>query len=114
MGTYDHLPVYKECYDLLVSIFTTGRYMQRDYRYTLGESLKKELVSLMTAIYRANCRRAKKELLLQAREHLEVSRLLLRLCYELKQLPLKSFVSSSEKMESIGRQLTAWERSCRE
>lgn len=114
MATYDHLPVYKVCYDLLLLLFRVCGTMQRDYRFTLGESMKKELTELMVNVYRANCRQQKKLLLSQARENLEVVRLLLRLSMDLKLVPLKSFAVSNEKIESISKQLTAWERSCRE
>lgn len=112
MATYDQLPVYKAGYDLLVLVFSSCRGMQRDYRYTLGESLKKELLGMVVNIYRANCRPDKREPLSQARENIEVVRLMWRLCNELKQVPFRTFVSASEKIEDISRQLTAWERSC--
>lgn len=114
MATYDNLPVYKVCYDLLILLFNACRNMQRDFRFTLGELIKKEMLSLIVSIYRANCRQRKKELLIQAREHIEVVRLMLRLCMELKQLPLKTIAVSNEKIESISKQLVAWERSCKE
>ena len=82
--------------------------MQRDYRYTLGENLKKELVDMLVHIYRANCRYQKTEQIAQARENLEIVKLMWRLCNELKQIPLKTFALASEKLENISRQLTAW------
>jgi len=112
MATYDHLPVYKESYDLWVLVFNVCRNMQRDYRYTLGENLKKELVDMLVHIYRANCRYQKTEQIAQARENLEIVKLMWRLCNELKQIPLKTFALASEKLENISRQLTAWEKSC--
>lgn len=114
MATYDNLPVYKVCYDLIILLFASGRHMDRDFRYTLGETIKKELVELMANIYRANCRYQKKELLNQAKENLEIVRLLLRLSMELKQTSMKIFAVANEKIESISKQLTTWERSCKE
>jgi hypothetical protein len=111
MATYDHLPVYKDSYDLLLLLFKTCSTMPRDYRFTLGEQLKKELVVLITYIYRANCGYHKRELLAKSREHLEVTRLLLRLCFDLKQMPLKIYAGATERLESISKQLTAWEKS---
>ena len=113
MATYDNLPVYKACYSLLLLLFNGARNMQRDYRYTLGETMKNELIALITNIYRANCRIQKKDLLIKARENIEVVRLLLRLCVDLKQFSLKQSATANEKIESISKQLTAWERSCR-
>ena len=113
MATYDNLPVYKACYSLLLLLFNGARNMQRDYRYTLGETMKNELIALITNIYRANCRIQKKDLLIKARENIEVVRLLLRLSVDLKQFPLKQSASANEKIENISKQLTAWEKSCR-
>jgi hypothetical protein len=87
--------------------------MQRDYRYTLGEALKLELIALITNVYRANSREEKKPILQKARENIEVIRLLLRLSYDLKQFPLKEFAQASEKIESVSKQLTAWDKSCK-
>ena len=42
MALYNHLPVYKASYDLLVKIFELTRNFSREYKYTLGESIKKK------------------------------------------------------------------------
>jgi len=112
MATYDNLPVFKAAYTLFLHLFNGSRHMQRDYRYTIGEAMKKELLDLVIHIYRANGRLDKKSLLGKARENIEVVRLLLRLAHDLKQFPIKEFALASEKVESISKQLTAWEKSC--
>lgn len=112
MATYDNLPVFKASYTLLLVLFTGVRHMQRDYRYTLGERMKDEMLELVVNIFRANSRPEKKPYLSKAREHIEVVRLMLRLSHDLKQFPLKDFALASEKVESISKQLAAWERSC--
>ncbi len=114
MATYDNLPVFKASYTLLQMLFTTVRHMQRDYRYTLGERMKTEMLELVVLIFRANSRQEKKPHLSKAREHIEVVRLMLRLSHDLKQVSLKEFALASEKVESISKQLAAWEKSCRE
>ena len=114
MAIHSNLPVYKVCYDLLLLLFKTCGNMQRDYKFTLGEQVKKELITLMVNIYRANCRQAKKELLGEARENLEVIRLLLRLTIELKQIPIKTFVKANDMIENISKQLTLWEKKSKE
>lgn len=84
--------------------------MQRDYRYTLGESIKNELLKLMMDVFRANSNVAKSTYILSARESIELIRLLLRLTKDLKQIPLGEFVSANTYIESIGKQLTAWNK----
>lgn len=54
MATYNQLPVYKATYDLLLYVYQIGKDVQRDYRYTLGETLKKDLIAILILIYRAN------------------------------------------------------------
>jgi hypothetical protein len=77
--------------------------------HTLGETIKEELVALITNIYRSNCRVEKKLLLSNARENLEVVRLLMRLANNLKQFTLNDFVKANMLVESISKQLVAWE-----
>jgi hypothetical protein len=112
MATYDNLPVFKASYALLLLLFNGARHMQRDYRYTLGERMKNDMLELVVLIFRANSRPEKKPYLSKARERIEVVRLMLRLAHDLKQLPLKNFALASEKVESISKQLAAWEKSC--
>jgi hypothetical protein len=41
MALYSDLPVYKSTYDLLVDIFCFTKDFKKEYKYTVGESLKK-------------------------------------------------------------------------
>jgi len=79
MATYDNLPVYKTSYDLLADLFRVCQNMERDYKFTIGENLKKEIVELIMNVYRANCRKEKAIYIESARENTEVVRLLMRL-----------------------------------
>jgi hypothetical protein len=113
MATYDNLPVYKQTYDLLLQLFRVCQNMERDYKFTLGENLKKEVITLIINVYRANCRENKEKLLLLqgGRENVEVVRLLLRLLQDLKQIGLNEFISANEKLESVSKQMAAWANS---
>ncbi len=44
MALYSDLPVYKSTYDLLLAIFRFTKDFGKEYKYTVGESLKKEEV----------------------------------------------------------------------
>ena len=72
MGLHNELPVYKASYDLLIEIFQFTKEFSKEYKYTVGESLKKETIELLTLIYRANSRKDKQEVLKKARECIEV------------------------------------------
>ena len=41
MALYSELPVYKATYDLLLGIFQFTKEFGKEYKYTVGESLKK-------------------------------------------------------------------------
>ena len=111
MATYNQLPVYKATYDLLLYVYQTGKDVQRDYRYTLGETLKRDLITILTLIYRANANRQKVEIIVEAREKLVAVKLQLRLLHDLKQLSLKNYANASLMTESISKQLSAWQKS---
>lgn len=51
---YNQLPVFKAAYDLQFEIFISTQHVKREYRYTLCEELKKEVMALLLAVYRAN------------------------------------------------------------
>ena len=110
MARYDELPVYKASYDLLVDIFQFTKNFNKEYKYTVGESLKKETLELITLIYRANSRKDKFQVLQEARERIEVIRLFIRLLKDLKQINLKKFVLINKQVENVSKQLTGWQK----
>ena len=114
MANYDLLPIYKQTYDFLLEIFVFSRNFTREYKYTIGQELKNETIRLILSVYRANSSQERRYILLEeARVTLETIRLLLRLTKDLRQISLKDFVSLSEKIESISKQLTAWQKSAK-
>ena len=110
MAQYDELPVYKATYDLLLEMFRFTKDFSKEYKYTVGESLKKETIELITLIYRANSRVDKQETLQTAREHIEVIRLLVRLMKDMHQISLKRFVEVNTQVENVSKQLTGWQK----
>lgn len=111
MGYYDELPVYKATYDLLLEIFRFTKGFSKEYKYTVGESIKKEALALITLIYRANSKRNKAETIQEAREKIEVIRLFIRLMKDLSQISLKRFVHVNKQVENVSKQLTGWKKS---
>lgn len=69
MALYSNLPVYKSTYDLLLAIFRFTKDFGKEYKYTVGESLKKETIELLTLIYRANVKRDKRGIARSPRAH---------------------------------------------
>ena len=107
MALYSDLPVSKASYDLVLDIFGLVRNFNREYKYTLGEDLKREILNLVILIYRANSREDKGVVIAEARERVELIRLLIRLVKDLQQINLKlcttvvhSIVNKGNKKEN--------------
>ena len=113
MGMHYDLPVYKACYDLLLEIFQFVKDFGREYKFTVGESLKKQTVDLLTLIFRANSRPDKEQVLQEARESIEVIRLFIRLMKDMHQINLHKFVAINKKVEEVSKQLTGWQKAMR-
>ena len=111
MALFSDLPVYKATYDLLLAIFQFTKDFSKDYKYTVGESIKKETLELLTLIYRANVKRDKNEVLVEARERIEVIRLFIRLMKDMQQISIKQFVQINESVENVSKQLSGWQKS---
>ncbi|MCL2561434.1 MAG: four helix bundle protein [Rikenellaceae bacterium] len=113
MAIYDNLPVYKASYDLLLEVHKMNINLTREYRYTIGEKLKTELMDLMVAIYKANStdEHEKERCQRIANQHIVVVKLYMRLLHDLGQIKLVRFVALNEKAESISKQITAWHKS---
>jgi hypothetical protein len=47
MTNYDNLPLYKSSYDFLLLIFQLCKNFTKEYKYTIGDDLKKEILSLV-------------------------------------------------------------------
>lgn len=111
MALYDELPVFKASYDLLLDIFRFTANFTREYKYTVGERLKNHTLDLISLVYKANTAKSKAEIIQQAREQVELIRLLIRALKDLQQISLKSFITINKQVENVSKQLTGWQKS---
>jgi len=111
MATYDNLPVYKSSYDLLLLVFEVIKHFKKEYKYTLWDIIKREIINLISNIYKANRKKDKTKNIILSREKVELLRLYFRLWKDLKIISLKKFIDINVLLESISKQLTAWEKS---
>ena len=102
--------MYKATYDLLLAIFQLTKEFTKEFKYTVGEGLKKETIELLTMIYRANSRYQKDDVLQMAREQIEVIRLLIRVMKDMKQISLNKFVKINQVVENVSKQLSGWQK----
>ena len=109
MAMYSELPVYKTAYQLLLRLVSMSPSWQRDYRYTLGQEVKQELVDLLVLICRANSVRDKGAVLQEAREATERVKIYVRLLRDLRQIGENPYASLADEMGSLSKQLAAWQ-----
>ena len=108
MALYYDLPVYKDVYRLILRVFEYTKDFPREYKYTLGQDLKRDSIVLVRSIYRANKAKSKTEYLEAFLDDFEVLKLEVRLCVDLKILPIRKQAELAALMDSIGRQITGW------
>jgi hypothetical protein len=108
MALYYDLPVFKEVYQLIMKIFECTNDFPKEYKYTLGQDMKRDGIQLVRSIYRANKAKNKTEYLEQFLDDFEVLKLEIRLCVDMKILSIKKQAELSQMMESISKQITGW------
>jgi hypothetical protein len=111
MALYYDLPVFKDVYQLILKIFDYTKYFPRKYKFTLGQDLKRDGINLVRSIYRANKSKEKTTYLEEFLDDFELVKLELRLCADLKLLPIRKHAELSALMDRIGKQITAWRNS---
>lgn len=105
------LPVFRVAYDLLLRLFHDCKKMTKDYRYTLGEDIKKRFLRLEVCIYYANDQKDKEQkqrYITEALDNLIEVKICVRVLHDSKQLSLKQFAYLCEKMVEVEDQLKKW------
>ena len=108
MALYYSLPVFRDVYRLILLLFEHTSDFPREYKYTLGQDIKRDGIVLVRSIYRANKAKSKTEYLEAFLDDFEVLKLEIRICVDLKILPMKKQAEIALLMDSIGRQITGW------
>lgn len=110
MAQYQHLPIYKLTYDILLRIMQITKNFPREYKYTLGQKLRDEIIDLVILIYRANSAKDKTEFLSMIVGRVQLIQLLIRLCHDIRIMQRKHYVDLAEKTDSLARQAQGWLR----
>ncbi len=91
-----------------MKIFEYIKVFPKEYKYALGQDMKRDGIQLVRSIYRANKSQNKSEYLEQFLDDFEALKLEIRLCVDMKILSIKKQAELSEMLESIGKQITGW------
>lgn len=111
MTNYTELNVYKFSYSLSFYLLTVSKIFGRDFKYTLGENLKNEMINVVLFIWEETSLYDKEDHLDRAKECIEKSRLYIRLLYDLRQITLDNFTKWNISIQSISKQLSGWSKS---
>lgn len=107
----ENLPVFKMVYDLLLRLFHDCQKTSKDYRYTLGEDIKKRILQVEVDIYHANEEidtKTKLGYIQDALDKMLEVKLCVRILHDSHQFSLKQFALLSEQMVNVEQQLLNW------
>jgi hypothetical protein len=108
MALYYDLKVFKDVYNLILKIFEYTSDFPREYKYTLGQDMKRDAIILVRSIYRANKAKTKTEYLEVFLDDFEILKLEVRLCVDMRILTIRKQSEIALLMDSIGKQITGW------
>lgn len=111
MALTEHLPVYRSVYQLILLVFKYTHDFPREYKYTLGQDMKRDAIVLVRSIYRANRSYEKRVWLDEFLDSFEILKLEIRLCVDMRLISIRHQAELSLLMESIGKQITGWKKS---
>ena len=107
----DNVQVYKDTFDLLVFVYRTASGLNREFRFTLGEEMKRTLQHLLTAIYEAKRHPPPRSPMLEEAQHCcYEAKVLYRTMDELSLLKSSKCAVYIHYLATISKQLTAWHK----
>jgi len=108
MAQYKHLKVYQTTYELLKLVTEKTKHFPKDFKYSLGDKIRNEVIELVVFIYKANSVRDKIDHLLRILERLQVVEMLILLCRDMHIINVKGYADLAVLTDSIGRQVQGW------
>jgi len=112
MAQYEHLPIYKASFDLLLHIEKVVAGFSRANKFSIGADLRALARRCLRLIVRANNVRDRLPVLEELRVSLEELKILIRVCKETRAFAnFKSFESCVNQVVTILRQNEGWLKS---
>ncbi len=110
MARYEHLPIFKEAYDLTVHLEKIVRNFSRYHKYTLGTDLRNKSRRILDKVVEANNATEDREArLLELRQELESFKVLTRLCQDSGAFAsTRSYLHVAERITNLAQQNEGW------
>ncbi|MFI1770378.1 four helix bundle protein, partial [Thalassobellus citreus] len=83
------LPVYRDTYKLVLEVFVSTKTFPKEYKYSLGRDMERDVLVLMRCIYRTNRSQEKTVFLNDFLDNFEILKLEIRVCVDLKLVSIK-------------------------
>ena len=99
---YQDLPVFADVYKLTLRIFAVTQNFPREYKFTLGQDMKRDALVLLRSIYRINKARDKVAHLESFLDDFELLKLEIRLSADLKILSLRKQAHLADRYGVLG------------
>lgn len=112
MSLHYELPIYHDAYELMrMATFLTSNF-RRDFKSTIGKSLRDECVEMGIIILRANSvqGQAKVPHIDALLEKVEMTNLMLRLSRDMKLITIDQYAEAIELVGQIGKQAGGWKK----
>jgi hypothetical protein len=113
MALYYDLPVFQDVYRLVLLLFQYTTNFPREYKFTLGQDMKRDGLVLVRSIYRANKAKEKAQYLEQFLDDFELLKLEIRLAVDLRLVTIKQQAELTLLLSGIGKQITGWRNASR-
>lgn len=111
MANHTTLPIYAEAYKMLKTIVEVTKNMPREFKQSIGGTLRDECVQITILIFRANVASDKSGHLVKLIERLGVCEMLLRLSRDMRLISTGHYATIIQLTGSIGKQANGWRRS---
>lgn len=110
------IPIFKKTYDLYKTFYGYRETVSKQDRYTLWQRCENLILDILKNILEAShlLKTEKLPVLRQTSLKLNLLRVFLRLCKEVKAIDNKKYVLLQEKIDEIGRMLGGWIKSTKE
>ena len=116
MARYEHLPIFRDAYDLTVHMEQIVRNFSRYHKYTLGTELRTQSRRILERVIAANnAAEDRTTHLLELRQALENFKVLARLCQDSGAFAkTRSYLYVAERITNLARQNEGWIKQSRE
>ena len=107
----EKLLIFQKVYEFVVWLYHLLNRLPRNHRPILGQEIHSLILQILIGVVQANTERnleARKIIQHKISKDLDTLRILIRLTKDVRLMSIKQYTFAADKMNEIGRMLTAW------